>query len=123
MGDSATHVQIQASGLCREIQKGNQKGPRLPKSLPENVHNDWRGPVGLYVQRFLRSKCSAESQTSLRTFIANKGFWADLLGIGEFYYELGIRIIEASIATRGSNGGLLPIKDINSLPGFNKATE
>jgi ESCRT-II complex subunit VPS22 len=25
---------------------------------------------------------------------SNKGFWAELLGVGDFYYELGVQIIE-----------------------------
>jgi hypothetical protein len=28
---------------------------------------------------------------------ANKGFWGELLGVGDFYYELGIEIIEICI--------------------------
>jgi hypothetical protein len=38
---------------------------------------------------------------------ATKGFWAELLGIGDFYYELGVQIIEICMATRARNGGML----------------
>lgn len=27
---------------------------------------------------------------------SNKGFWAELLGVGDFYYELGVQIIEVN---------------------------
>ena len=46
---------------------------------------------------------------------SNKGFWADLLGIGEYYYELGIHIAEISMATRDRNGGLLPLNELIEL--------
>ncbi|KAI9263377.1 EAP30/Vps36 family-domain-containing protein [Phascolomyces articulosus] len=43
---------------------------------------------------------------------SNKGFWADLLGVGDFYYELGIQIIETCIATRARDGGLTEINEL-----------
>ncbi|KAG1149603.1 hypothetical protein G6F37_001889 [Rhizopus arrhizus] len=43
---------------------------------------------------------------------SNKGFWADLLGVGDFYYELGIQIIEACITSRSSDGGLTELSEI-----------
>ncbi|KAI8643483.1 EAP30/Vps36 family-domain-containing protein [Parasitella parasitica] len=43
---------------------------------------------------------------------SNKGFWADLLGVGDFYYELGIQIIEACIVSRINDGGLTDLNEI-----------
>ncbi len=31
------------------------------------------------------------------TLASNKGFWAQLLGFGDFYYELAVQIIEICI--------------------------
>lgn len=50
--------------------------------------------------------------SSLFFFKANKGFWADLLGVGDFYYELGIQIIEACILSRANDGGLTELSEI-----------
>lgn len=50
--------------------------------------------------------------SSLGEFTANKGFWAELLGVGDFYYELGIQIIDACLSTRDQNGGLLEIGEL-----------
>ena len=36
---------------------------------------------------------------------AGKGFWAEMLGVGDFYYELGVQIIEVCLATSHRNGG------------------
>lgn len=40
---------------------------------------------------------------------SNKGMWAQLLGLGDFYYELGVQVIEACLATRAHNGGLIEL--------------
>mmetsp|Transcript_16759 Transcript_16759/g.24310 ORF Transcript_16759/g.24310 Transcript_16759/m.24310 type:complete len:254 (-) Transcript_16759:28-789(-) len=43
---------------------------------------------------------------------SSKGFWADLLGVGDFYFELGQKIIEISVQTRSINGGIIPLSTI-----------
>lgn len=43
---------------------------------------------------------------------SNKGFWAQLLGVGNFYTELGIQIIHICLATRESNGGLMRLTQL-----------
>uniref|UniRef100_A0A0D6R6V0 Vacuolar protein sorting-associated protein n=1 Tax=Araucaria cunninghamii TaxID=56994 RepID=A0A0D6R6V0_ARACU len=46
---------------------------------------------------------------------SNKGFWAELLGIGDFYYELGVQIVDICLATRPHNGGLIELQDLKAL--------
>ncbi|GLU21209.1 hypothetical protein SLE2022_373610 [Rubroshorea leprosula] len=46
---------------------------------------------------------------------SNKGFWAELLGIGDFYYELGVQIVEICLATRPHNGGLINLQELCNL--------
>ncbi|KAJ3084718.1 ESCRT-II subunit protein snf8 [Rhizoclosmatium hyalinum] len=43
---------------------------------------------------------------------SNKGFWAEVLGVGDFYYELAVQIAEICIATREKNGGLIDLQDL-----------
>ncbi|KAK8961791.1 hypothetical protein KSP40_PGU021976 [Platanthera guangdongensis] len=43
------------------------------------------------------------------------GFWAELLGIGDFYYELGVQIVEICLASRSHNGGLINLQELCSL--------
>jgi ESCRT-II complex subunit VPS22 len=43
---------------------------------------------------------------------SQKGFWSELLGVGEFYYELGVQIIDVCLGTRHKNGGLM---EVNAL--------
>jgi len=43
---------------------------------------------------------------------SNKGFWADILGVGDFYYELSVQIIEVCLQTRHINGGLIEMNEL-----------
>ncbi|GFO50266.1 vacuolar-sorting protein snf8 [Plakobranchus ocellatus] len=43
---------------------------------------------------------------------SSKGFWAEMLGVGDFYYELGIQIVEVCMATSKRNGGLIGIDEL-----------
>lgn len=52
------------------------------------------------------AKCGVDPLAS------NKGFWAELLGIGDFYYELGVQIVDVCLATRPDNGGLMDLEEL-----------
>uniref|UniRef100_A0A2R5LIL9 Vacuolar-sorting protein SNF8 n=1 Tax=Ornithodoros turicata TaxID=34597 RepID=A0A2R5LIL9_9ACAR len=43
---------------------------------------------------------------------SSKGFWAGMLGVGDFYYELGVQIIEVCLATSHRNGGLMSLEEL-----------
>lgn len=43
---------------------------------------------------------------------SSKGFWSEMLGVGDFYYELGVQIIEVCLATQHRNGGLLSLEEL-----------
>lgn len=43
---------------------------------------------------------------------SSKGFWADMLGVGDFYYELGVQVVEVCLATSHRNGGLMSLEEL-----------
>jgi len=43
---------------------------------------------------------------------SSKGFWAEMLGFGDFYYELGVQIIEVCMATSHKTGGLMELEEL-----------
>lgn len=43
---------------------------------------------------------------------SSKGFWAQKLGVGDFYYELGVQIVEVCLATNHRNGGLMSLDEL-----------
>ncbi|XP_072160119.1 vacuolar-sorting protein SNF8 [Bemisia tabaci] len=44
---------------------------------------------------------------------SKKGFWS-VLGIGDFYYELSVQIIEVCLATNHKNGGLISLDELRN---------
>jgi len=45
----------------------------------------------------------------------HKGFWASLLGLGDFYFELSVQVLDVCLATRASNGGLIEMREVLRL--------
>ena len=43
---------------------------------------------------------------------SSKGFWSEMLGVGDFYYELGVQIIEVCMANSHKTGGLMELEDL-----------
>lgn len=43
---------------------------------------------------------------------SSKGFWSELLGVGDFYYEIAVQAIEVCIATSHRNGGLITLREL-----------
>ncbi|GAB9462599.1 hypothetical protein Gpo141_00000087 [Globisporangium polare] len=53
---------------------------------------------------------------------SKKGFWSELLDVGDFYYELAVQIIEVCIITRPKNGGLIGMSDLLRLLAKKRST-
>lgn len=43
------------------------------------------------------------------------GFWAELLGLGDWQYELGVQIVDVCVSTRERNGGLIQMSELVRL--------
>ena len=43
---------------------------------------------------------------------SKKGFWSAMLGLGDFYFELGVQVVTVTMATRELNGGLLSVDEL-----------
>lgn len=52
------------------------------------------------------------SKIGVDPLVSSKGFWGQLLGVGDFYYELGVQIVEVCMQSRPINGGLMEIEDV-----------
>lgn len=40
--------------------------------------------------------------------------WNELLGFGDFYYELGVQILEACLGSRSLNGGIMELGQLRA---------
>lgn len=43
---------------------------------------------------------------------SSKGMWAELLGLGDFYFGLAVQIVDVCISTRPANGGLIEMSEL-----------
>jgi hypothetical protein len=61
--------------------------------------------------------CSSDFQrmcdvVGVDALASQKGFWSEMFGVGDFYYKLGVSIVDVCLSTRGKNGGIMPIEDL-----------
>ncbi|KAJ2142181.1 ESCRT II complex subunit Dot2 [Coemansia sp. RSA 678] len=101
--------------------KGNELAQREIEKLQEHI-----GVMKTHLETFVR-----EHQRDIRNnpvfrvqvqrmcqligvdpLASRKGYMAELLGVGDFYCELGIQIIDICLATRSVNGGLMSIDEL-----------
>ena len=47
--------------------------------------------------------------------LSKKSFWNGVLGVGDFYYELAVKVAEACLASRSKNGGIISIREVQSI--------
>jgi ESCRT-II complex subunit VPS22 len=45
------------------------------------------------------------------------GWWAEVLGLGDWQYELGVQIVDICVVTRERNGGLIEMNDLVRMLG------
>lgn len=43
---------------------------------------------------------------------SSKGFWCQLLGVGDYYYQLAVRVVETCMAASQRTGGLMPLAEL-----------
>ena len=46
---------------------------------------------------------------------SSKGFWSEMLGVGDFYYELGVQIVEVCMASSHREANIFNFIRINNL--------
>ncbi|CAI2347886.1 unnamed protein product [Caenorhabditis sp. 36 PRJEB53466] len=62
-------------------------------------------------RRYFQEMCASVGVDPLAS---SKGFWAKALGFGDFYYELGIQIVEICLSTTHINGGIMTVEEIRN---------
>ncbi|KAL7446961.1 hypothetical protein ACHAXM_010704 [Skeletonema potamos] len=45
---------------------------------------------------------------------SEKGFWGKL-GMGDFFYELSVKVAEVALASRSRNGGIIRVSEVNEI--------
>jgi len=52
------------------------------------------------------------TSTGIDPLASNKGFWADLLGVGDYYFEIAVRVIDLCVRGRRVTGGIMPLDEL-----------
>lgn len=60
-------------------------------------------------RRHFQQMCAVAGVDPLRS---SANFWVKLLGVGDFYYELAIQIVEVFLSTNHRNGGIMSIEEL-----------
>jgi ESCRT-II complex subunit VPS22 len=47
--------------------------------------------------------------------LSKKGFWGQVLGMGDFYYELAVKVAEVCYSSRTRNGGIMSVAEVKSI--------
>jgi len=50
--------------------------------------------------------------TGVDPLACHKGFWAQILGLGDFYAELSVQIMDVCLSTRDANGGIIEMAEV-----------
>lgn len=62
-------------------------------------------------RRHFQQMCAVAGVDPLRS---SSNFWVKLLGVGDFYFELAIQIVEVFLSTSHRNGGIMSIEELLS---------
>lgn len=62
-------------------------------------------------RRHFQQMCASAGVDPLRS---SANFWVKLLGVGDFYYELAIQVVEVFLSTGHKNGGIMSIEELLS---------
>jgi ESCRT-II complex subunit VPS22 len=53
-------------------------------------------------------------QVGVDPLSSNKSFWSQVLGFGDFYYQISVQIVQVCMVTREMNGGLIEWSELKS---------
>jgi len=65
--------------------------------------------------QFRQAFCEMCVAAGVDPLASSKGFWDELLGVGQFYNELAVQVLTACLRTRDINGGLLDVDECLTL--------
>jgi ESCRT-II complex subunit VPS22 len=97
---------ISLQSALETVEKLEQKLTEFAKKHAKEIQSD---PA--FRQRFLQM-CAPLGVDPL---LSKKSFWGQVLGMGDFYYELAVKVAEVCIATRSQNGGIMSITEVKSI--------
>lgn len=110
---TATAARKVGEGLAEENMKHLTDQMTLFKSKLEEFARAYKKKINKDPE-FRRQFQRMTREIGVDMLASNKGFWGEILGVGDFYYELGVQIVNVCLATRPFNGGLLDMTELKT---------
>uniref|UniRef100_H0XQM6 Vacuolar-sorting protein SNF8 n=1 Tax=Otolemur garnettii TaxID=30611 RepID=H0XQM6_OTOGA len=79
----------------------------LEESASKHNQEIWKNP------EFCMQFQDMSATIGVDPLASGKGFWSEMLGVGDFYYELGIQIIKVCLALEHQNGHLITLEALH----------
>merc|ERR1711899_169512 len=102
----AKTAQLQESSfqaMTNQMETFREKLEEFARSHKQEIRKDPE------FRRHFQEMCSSIGVDPLAS---GKGFWSNMLDIGDFYYELGVQIVEVCMANQHKTGGLMELGEI-----------
>jgi ESCRT-II complex subunit VPS22 len=61
---------------------------------------------------FRRAFAQMTKSIGVDPLASSKGFWSTITGVGDFYYELSVQVVDICLHTRSTNGGLISLTEL-----------
>lgn len=97
---------VSLQSAMETVEKREIKLTEFAKKHAKEIRSD---PA--FRQRFLQM-CAPLGVDPL---LSKKGFWGTVLGMGDFYYELAVKVAEVCYASRTKNGGIISVAEAKSI--------
>lgn len=66
---------------------------------------------------FRRAFAKMTKSIGVDPLASSKGFWGTITGVGDFYYELSVQVVDICLHTRSTNGGLISLNELTQRLG------
>lgn len=101
--------ELRASSLASAIETVEKLEVKLAEFAKTHKHAIQHDPA--FRAKFL-DMCAPLGVDPLSS---EKGFWGSMLGIGEFYCELSVKVAEVCLASRSRNGGIIRVSEMKDI--------
>lgn len=111
----------------REREKAAAKGQQIEDQRLEHVEKvlgEFKEHLEQFASRhrddinkdpeFRRQFQRMTQEVGVDPLASNKGFWGEILGVGDFYYDVAVQIVDICLQTRDQNGGLIDIRELGA---------
>lgn len=111
--DLQAKFQAKGSELASEqLNRFSQQLEIFQTKLEEFAHKHGDGiRKNAQFRRQFQDMCASVGVDPLAS---SKGFWAEKLGFGDFYYELAVQIVEVCMSTNHINGGIMTVEELKN---------